>query len=85
MAKATPKKKAPRVKAAEKPRTKSQVFADIAEQTLRAKVTVVGKRDSNSKPDLGLLRHQTEIFNQDDDLVLSYAIPSLVYRREPKA
>lgn len=33
MAKATPKKKATRVKAAEKPRTKSQIFGDIAEQT----------------------------------------------------
>lgn len=54
------------------------VFVD---DRLHAKVTVMGKRASNSKPDLGLLRHQTEVFNQDDELVLSYAIPSLVYRR----
>lgn len=48
---------------------------------LRAKVTVVAKRESQSKPGLGLLSHKTEVFNQHGELVLSYAVPSLVYKR----
>ena len=48
---------------------------------LRAKVTIVAKRESQSKPGLGLLSHKTELFNQHDELVLSYVVPSLVYKR----
>lgn len=48
---------------------------------LQAKVTVVAKRESKSRPKLGLLSHRTEVFNQHDELVLSYVVPSLVYKR----
>lgn len=48
---------------------------------LQAKVTVVIKRESRSKPGLGLLSHKTEVFNQHGELVLSYVVPSLVYKR----
>jgi len=48
---------------------------------LQAKVTVVAKRDSQSRPGLGLLSHKTEVFNQHGELVLSYVVPSLVYKR----
>jgi acyl dehydratase len=48
---------------------------------LQARVTVVAKRDSQSRPGLGLLSHRTEVFNQHGELVLSYVVPSLVYKR----
>jgi acyl dehydratase len=48
---------------------------------LQAKVTIVAKRDSQSRPGLGVLSHKTEVFNQHGELVLSYIVPSLVYRR----
>jgi acyl dehydratase len=48
---------------------------------LQAKVTIVAKRESQSRPGLGLLSHKTELFNQNGELVLSYVIPSLVYKR----
>ena len=54
------------------------VFVD---DELKVRVTVVAKRDSKSKPDLGLLSQKTELFNQHGDLVVSYVVPSLVYRR----
>ena len=53
----------------------------LAEDELSVTVTVVAKRDSNSKPDLGLLTQRTDVFNQNNELVLSYVIPSLVYKR----
>lgn len=48
---------------------------------LQAKVTIVAKRDSQSKPGLGVLSHKTEVFNQHGEMVLSYVVPSLVYKR----
>jgi len=48
---------------------------------LRAEVTIVAKRDSQSRPGLGLLSHKTEVFNQHGEMVLSYVVPSLVYKR----
>lgn len=54
------------------------VFVD---DQLQAKVTVVAKRDSKSRPGLGVLSHRTEVFNQHGELVLSYVVPSLVYKR----
>ncbi len=48
---------------------------------LAVKATVIAKRDSKSKPHLGLLTHRTEVFNQNSEPVLSYVIPSLVYRK----
>ena len=44
---------------------------------LQAKVTVVVKRDSQSRPEQGLFSHKTEVFNQHGELVLSYVVPSL--------
>jgi acyl dehydratase len=54
------------------------VFVD---DQLQAKVTVVAKRESKSRPELGLLSHKTEVFNQHGEMVLSYVVPSLVYKR----
>jgi acyl dehydratase len=54
------------------------VFVD---DELQVKVTIVAKRESQSRPGLGLLSHKTELFNQHGELVLSYVVPSLVYKR----
>jgi acyl dehydratase len=48
---------------------------------LQATVTVVAKRESQSRPGLGLLSHKTDVCNQHGELVLSYVVPSLVYKR----
>jgi acyl dehydratase len=48
---------------------------------LQGKVTIVAKRDSQSRPGLGLLSHKTEVLNQHGEVVLSYVVPSLVYKR----
>lgn len=53
----------------------------FAGDELKARVTVIAKRESKSKPELGLLTHKTELLNQHGEVVLSYTIPSLVYRR----
>ena len=56
----------------------------FAGDELTARVTVIAKRESKSKPELGVLTHQTEVINQKGEVVLSYSIPSLVYRRPTK-
>lgn len=48
---------------------------------LQVKVTIVAKRDSQSRPGLGVLSHKTEVFNQHGEVVLSYVVPALVYKR----
>ena len=53
----------------------------LAGDELSVKVTVVAKRDSQSRPELGVLTQRTDVFNQNGEAVLSYAVPSLIYRR----
>ncbi len=53
----------------------------LAGDELHVKITVVAKRDSNSKPDLGLITQRTDVLNQNDEMVFSYVIPTLVYKR----
>ena len=48
---------------------------------LQAKTTVIKKRDSNSRPDLGILVFRNEIKNQNDELVLVYE-SAVLYRKE---
>ena len=49
--------------------------------SLRTRVTVQEKRASGSKPDQGIVKLLMEVFNQNDELALSYVITELVYRR----
>lgn len=48
---------------------------------LQVKVTIVAKRDSRSRPGLGVLSNKTEVFNQHGEIVLSYVLSALVYKR----
>lgn len=48
---------------------------------LTAKVTVVSKRRSRSKPDRGILVSRSELFNQDNQLVMEMTATNFMLRR----
>jgi|TARA_B110000438_G_scaffold45675_1_gene45812 acyl dehydratase len=48
--------------------------------TLRVKTTVLSKTNSRSRPDLGSLQMQNEVFNQKNELVMSNK-PIVIYRK----
>ena len=50
--------------------------------TLRMKTTVVDKRDSRSRPDMGSVFLLNEIYNQNNELVMSYK-PIVMYKKKP--
>ncbi|MEX2468673.1 MAG: MaoC family dehydratase [Pseudohongiellaceae bacterium] len=50
--------------------------------TLRVKSTVVDKRESRSRPEMGTIFMHNEVYNQNDELVLSFK-PIVMYRRQP--
>jgi len=52
--------------------------------TLRMRWTILEVRKSRSKPDRGVLRAQSEILNQDDEVVMSHIGMSMIHTR-PKA
>ena len=54
------------------------VFVD---DQLRVKVTVVSKRDSNSKPGLGVMISRHDVINQRGTVVLSFLLSALIYKR----
>ncbi len=54
------------------------VFVD---DQLRVKVTIVSKRDSKSKPGLGVMISRHEVINQQGAVVLSYLLSALIYKR----
>ncbi|MDN5913547.1 MAG: MaoC family dehydratase [Pseudonocardia sp.] len=49
--------------------------------TIHSRSTVLGLRESGSRPYLGIVTVRTEGFNQDGDLVISYERTAMVYRR----
>jgi len=55
----------------------------FAGDTIRFTARVVEKRDSRSRPDVGLIVYQNEGFNQAGDLVFSLRSKIFVERREP--
>ncbi|GIM89614.1 MaoC family dehydratase [Paractinoplanes toevensis] len=48
---------------------------------LRLRVTVVSARPSRSKPDRGVVQTRGELFNQDDQVVLSLVAVNMLLRR----
>lgn len=48
--------------------------------TLRIKSTILDKRDSRSRPDMGSVFMQNEVFNQHDELVMSFN-PIVLYQK----
>ena len=50
--------------------------------TLRMKTTVIDKRDSRSRPDMGSVFLLNEIYNQNNELVMSYK-PIVMFKKKP--
>jgi acyl dehydratase len=51
--------------------------------TLSVRSECIEKRESRSRPDIGSAKFQTEVLNQDGDVVLSYTAIGL-YKRRPQ-
>jgi acyl dehydratase len=51
--------------------------------TLRARFTVLEARQSNSRPDWGIVRSRGELLNQNDDLVMQVDAVNFFGRRPP--
>jgi itaconyl-CoA hydratase len=51
--------------------------------TLRARSTVLDRRDSTSRPSLGIVTWHSEAFDQQDRRVMSYERTNLVLKRDP--
>lgn len=49
--------------------------------TLRCEIEILEKTESRSKPDRGTYRSRLNIFNQDDEKVMSYVNTALIRRR----
>ena len=56
----------------------------IPGDTLIARSTVVGKRESASRPSFGIVTWRTEAFNQRGELVLDYQRSNLVAKRRSR-
>jgi acyl dehydratase len=48
---------------------------------LKVKVTIVSKRDSRSKPGLGVIISRHEVINQRGVVVLNFLLSALIYKR----
>jgi acyl dehydratase len=51
--------------------------------TLRVEITVLSKRRSQSRPEMGLFRAETRVFNQDDVVVMTMLSTGMVSTRDP--
>jgi acyl dehydratase len=51
--------------------------------TLRCESTLLDKRRSKTRPEMGILRAQTEVFNQHDELVMAFTSKGLISTRDP--
>ncbi|WP_057882606.1 MaoC family dehydratase [Tsuneonella troitsensis] len=53
--------------------------------TLRVETTVLEKRRSQSRPDMGIFKSQATVFNQNDEPVLEMVSNGLIKVRDPSA
>ena len=53
----------------------------LAGDQLKVTITIVAKRESKSKPELGIVTSKIDVINQNDEIVLSYCLSGLVHRR----
>ena len=53
--------------------------------TLRVETTVLEKRRSQSRPDMGIFKSQATVFNQNDEPVLEMVSNGLIQVRDPSA
>lgn len=51
--------------------------------TLRCETLLLDKRRSRSRPEMGLFRQETRVFNQHDELVLQFRSHGMVATRDP--
>ncbi|GHC93573.1 MaoC family dehydratase [Novosphingobium pokkalii] len=51
--------------------------------TLRVETTILSKRRSQSRPEMGLFRAETRVCNQDDVIVLTMVSNAMVATRDP--
>lgn len=51
--------------------------------TLRCENTLLEKRRSKSKPEMGIIKGETRVYNQHDELVMSFKALGLVATRDP--
>ncbi|MBX9883370.1 MAG: MaoC family dehydratase [Novosphingobium sp.] len=51
--------------------------------TLRCENTLLEKRRSKTKPEMGIIKGQTHVYNQNDELVMSFKALGLVATRDP--
>ncbi len=51
--------------------------------TLRCENTLLEKRRSKTRPEMGIIKGETRVFNQNDELVMSFKALGLVATREP--
>lgn len=53
--------------------------------TLRVENELTGKRRSKSRPDMGLLKSATRVYNQNDELVMTMKSNGMIRVRDPDA
>ena len=53
----------------------------VVEDQLKVKITIVAKRDSKSKPGLGIVTTKHAVINQHGEVVLSYVLSVLVHKK----
>jgi acyl dehydratase len=53
--------------------------------TLRCESELIAKRRSKSRPEMGILKAVTQVYNQHDELVMSYRTNGLIRVRNPAA
>jgi acyl dehydratase len=51
--------------------------------TLRCENTLLEKRRSKTRPEMGIIRGETRVYNQHDELVMSFKALGLVATRDP--
>ncbi len=51
--------------------------------TLRCENELIEKRRSKSRPEMGILKARTNVFNQHDELVMTYIANALIATRDP--
>jgi acyl dehydratase len=57
----------------------------FAGDTLRCETEILTKRRSASRPDMGIFKGRTNVYNQNDELVLSMESNGLISVRNPEA
>jgi acyl dehydratase len=50
--------------------------------TLRCENTLLEKRRSKTKPEMGIIKGETKVYNQNDELVMSFKALGLVATRD---